>query len=85
MKITSSEIQAMHGELISQGKIAAGEAYAVCCYPSDLAAVKAMQPPAVAEIWLTRVVPMGYVYVLTLGQASDSCPREAEPIKAGQG
>jgi hypothetical protein len=86
VKVSPSDIAAMHQELIDKGKIAAGEAWALVAHPLDVDAVTKMERPSMAEIWPSRQVRMGYVYVLTLQQAAENCPREGEAkTKGGEG
>jgi hypothetical protein len=51
----------------------------------DKDAVTKMERPSMAEIWSSRSAPVGYVYVLTLQQAKEACPREKEASDVSQG
>lgn len=68
MKVSGTEIEAMHQELIARGAIAPNDKWCLVMHPLDKGKV---EMPAGADLVLSRTVPLDYVYVTTQQQARE--------------
>ncbi len=79
VRLSNNDIANMGEELIAGGHVAADEKWALCLHP-----INAGEPtiPPRAEVYLSRCVPVGFCYALTLQQARENCPPYVDPKAA---